>query len=103
MRLGFENPVTAGDVGYAFLGRSRYLRPLPADYDVAMDPVRGAASYTVEVQFEGTIWVLVPHITASGYTLEFVGAHPGRWRVWAVGTNGEESTKSHRRDFRFSR
>jgi WD40 repeat protein len=63
----------------------------------------GAATYTVEVQFQGTIWVLVPHISATSYTLEFVGAQPGKWRVWSVGTTGEESAKSNWRDFRFTR
>jgi WD40 repeat protein len=63
----------------------------------------GAASYTVEVQFARTIWVLAPHIRATSYTFEFVGAQPGEWRVWSVDAAGRESPKSAWRGFRFTR
>ena len=36
-------------------------------------------------------------------TLEFVGAQPGKWRVWSVGSDGRESAKSAWRAFAFTR
>jgi hypothetical protein len=63
----------------------------------------GAASYTVEVRFAQALWVLAPHVRATSYTFRFVGAQPGRWRVWAVDAQGRESAKSAWRDFAFTR
>jgi sugar lactone lactonase YvrE len=40
---------------------------------------------------------------STSYTFEFVGAQPGRWRVWAVGSNGQEGAKSDWMVFRYTR
>jgi hypothetical protein len=68
--------------------------------------VAGAASYTLEVDAYqycqankwcsdvGGTYLVVPGINATQYTHDFVGAQPGRWRVWAVFPNGTESIKS---------
>ena len=37
------------------------------------------------------------------YTFNFVGAKPGRWRVWALAPGGEAGPKSDWRDFRYER
>jgi hypothetical protein len=60
--------------------------------------VTGAASYKVEWQYQynGT-WstgIFASGITTTSYTFDFVGDQPGRWRVWAVSTNGLEGPKS---------
>jgi len=37
------------------------------------------------------------------YTFNFVGAQPGRWRVWALGPDGEAGPKTAWWDFRYTR
>ncbi len=61
--------------------------------------VPGASSYTVEVEN----WLLVPDLKQTSYTFDFVGAQPGRWRVWAVDTAGRGSPKSEWWTFAFTR
>jgi eukaryotic-like serine/threonine-protein kinase len=69
-------------------------------------PVSGAASYTVEIDCYhccqankwctdvGKTWQIFPGITTTSYTFDFVGAQPGRWRVWAVDEDGKAGPKS---------
>ncbi|HKO42349.1 MAG TPA: hypothetical protein VJU84_03610 [Pyrinomonadaceae bacterium] len=38
-------------------------------------------------------------ITATEYQFSFIGAQPGRWRVWAIDSNGREGFKSPWRTF----
>ncbi|OPX79471.1 MAG: hypothetical protein A4E45_00627 [Methanosaeta sp. PtaB.Bin039] len=78
-------------------------------------PVEGAASYTVEIDCYhccqsgawctdvGDTWSVVPDITDTSYTFDFVGAQPGRWRVWAVSSSGAEGTKSGWWEFKYTR
>jgi hypothetical protein len=66
--------------------------------------VSGAANYTVEIDaFDSTSnsWLsestgsnVVPGINTTNYSFEFPAKGPGRWRVWAVGSDGKESKKS---------
>ena len=42
-------------------------------------------------------------VDSPTYTFNFVGAQPGRWRVWAVGPNGEAGPKTEWWDFRYTR
>ncbi|MCK5058703.1 MAG: hypothetical protein KAT34_18785 [Candidatus Aminicenantes bacterium] len=69
--------------------------------------VPGARSYTVEHQFKsGNTWsgsVIVPIIRTNGYTFNFVGAQPGRWRVWAIRSNGLATPKTGWWHFRYTR
>jgi hypothetical protein len=66
-----------------------------------------AVSYTVEVQrkYAGAWYptMTAPGITTTSYTFDFVGAQPGRWRVWAVGEHGQQSAESEWREFRYTR
>src|ERR1017187_4639219 len=39
--------------------------------------------------------------TATETTFDFVGAKPGRWRVWPVNGNGQRSNPSDWRTFRY--
>ncbi len=69
-------------------------------------PVNGAASYTVELDCyhccQADRWCtdigmthrVLPGITDTNFTFEWVGAQPGRWRVWAINSAGREGTKS---------
>ncbi len=68
--------------------------------------VTGATSYTVEIDCYhccqnnqwctdvGQTWDIVPNVATTSYTFDFVGAQPGRWRVWAVDSNGQAGPKS---------
>jgi hypothetical protein len=80
-------------------------------------PVDGAVSYTVEVDFcDGRVKsrreCLNPQplylkeksptrIMSTSYEFDFIGAQPGRWRVWAVDKNGQQGFKSPWRTFFF--
>lgn len=81
-------------------------------------PVSGAASYTVELDCLhccesgkwcaelGKPWKVIRDIPAArspGYKFEFVGAQPGRWRVWAVDKNGREGERSPWRTFAYTK
>jgi eukaryotic-like serine/threonine-protein kinase len=69
-------------------------------------PVPRAASYSVELDcFQccaankwctavGRTWQIVTGIAATQYVFNWVGAQPGRWRVWAVGPRGQSGRKS---------
>ncbi len=71
----------------------------PRTTTLQWNAVDRAESYSVEIQFfsSGT-WTT--HGTSTGgiagtsYTFDFVGAQPGRWRVWAVDESGEAGSRS---------
>ncbi|MBW2039980.1 MAG: hypothetical protein JRI46_10405 [Deltaproteobacteria bacterium] len=77
--------------------------------------VPGAASYTVEIDCYnccqankwctdvGRTWKVVTNLTTTSYTFDFVGAQPGRWRVWAVGAGGQKGPKTGWWEFRYTR
>jgi len=87
----------------------------PRTTTLRWSPVNGAASYTVEVDCYsccqankwcadvGQAWKVVPNVTATSYTFDFVGAQPGRWRVWAVGSGGAQGPKSGWWEFRYTK
>ena len=79
-------------------------------------PVEGAASYSVEVDYcrgrrEYSHECVDPQpfklddsppmtgIAETSYEFNFLGAQPGRWRVWAVDKDGREGFKSPWRTF----
>lgn len=68
--------------------------------------VDGAASYMVEVEYNDSKWEpLVSTSTgkATIYKFDFVGKQSGRWRVWAVGPDGNESKKSAWWGFKYTK
>ena len=77
--------------------------------------VPGAASYTVEIDCfhcctsgkwcteVGKTWKVVPKLKTNNYTFDFVGAQPGRWRVWAVDSKNKEGKKSAWCEFKYTR
>ena len=71
-----------------------------------------AASYSLDLEscqnpscLEGQTNAYPPVIglTSASYTFNFVGAQPGRWRVWAVNASGAPGSKGGWREFRFTR
>lgn len=68
--------------------------------------VHNASSYTVEIDCYhcclankwcadvGKVWKVVKDLTTTSYTFDFVGKQSGRWRVWAVGADGTQGSKS---------
>jgi len=86
---------------------SHYPRKTTLEWSAVPD----AASYTVEIEFcspEGCAdWTKkyspVTGLTTTSYTFDFVGAQPGRWRVWAVDASGQESPKTGWWEFRYTR
>ena len=87
----------------------------PRHTKLEWQPVEGAASYSVEVDYcDGrvknereclnpqTLQLLEKSptgIVSNSYEFDFVGAQPGRWRVWAVDKKGLEGFKSPWRTF----
>jgi hypothetical protein len=75
------------------------------------EAVPGAAGYRVETDYQYSgVWASEDHgyasavdVAATTYTFSFVGAQPGRWRVWALDASGREGTKSEWREFVYSR
>jgi WD40 repeat protein len=69
-------------------------------------PVTGAAKYRVEVEFQSAgKWAPLrdKEVQPTEHELEFIGAQPGRWRVWAVDDNGQGGHKSPWWTFRFTK
>jgi hypothetical protein len=78
----------------------------PRTTTLTWQSVSGASSYSVEVDcfnccgFNqwcsdiGETWHLISDIQTTEYTFNWVGAQPGRWRVWAIDANGIEGYKS---------
>jgi hypothetical protein len=66
--------------------------------------VSGAANYTVEIDAydsNSNSWLsesagssVIPGINTTSYSFEFPSKGPGRWRVWAVSLDSQESKKS---------
>jgi hypothetical protein len=69
----------------------------PRETTLSWTSVPGAVSYSIETQFFGGSWssgASAGDIASTSYTFDFVGAQPGRWRVWATNAAGEDSPKS---------
>lgn len=64
----------------------------------------GAANYTVEIDAYDSSsgsWLsesagsqVISGISTTSYSFEFTAQGPGRWRAWAVGSDGQKSVKS---------
>jgi hypothetical protein len=90
---------------------SRY----PRSIKLSWNSVKGAVQYGVEIDCydccKAKRWcadVGKPHkivnsISGTSYKFNFVGAKPGRWRVWAIDSKGQPGAKSAWRSFRFTR
>jgi len=63
-------------------------------------------TYNIEVQWYGgdswETYLRVESLSSPTYTMDnFVGANPGRWRVWATSSSAGDSSKTDWRYFRF--
>ena len=82
----------------------------PRETTVVWQAVPGAAAYMVEWDFheqggwhsEGGWPVASMRTVDPVATFSFVGAQPGRWRVWAVDAAGAAGPKSEWREFRYT-
>jgi C1A family cysteine protease len=76
--------------------------------------VNDATSYNVEVDCYSCCQInkwcsdvggatrIESNLQTTSYTFDFVGAQPGRWRVWAVDSNGQVGPKSSWRYFSYT-
>jgi hypothetical protein len=78
----------------------------PRTVTLAWERVPGASFYKVEIQFQsGSNWSALGQVRNTRtptHTFDFVGAQPGRWRVWAVDGEGKEGPKSRWSGFYFT-
>lgn len=77
----------------------------PRTVTLAWEKLPGARYYKVEIQFESTGWAPwgdVKSVRGTTHTFDFVGAQPGRWRVWAVDAEGNDGPKSRWWSFVFT-
>jgi hypothetical protein len=92
------------------------LNQYPRKTELKWKAVPGAVSYVVQVDIRGLTengtWYWASEkgmsykqetTSNTAFTFEFSGAQPGRWRVWAVGTDGSEGMKSDWWNFRYSK
>jgi hypothetical protein len=87
----------------------------PRTTTLVWQEVEGAVSYTVEIDCMhccesgqwctevGDAWKVVRGLTDTTFRFDFAGAQPGRWRVWAVGSNGQAGAKSGWWGFSFAK
>jgi hypothetical protein len=100
MRMGPSTPIqiSPGD-GTVF---NNYPRNTVFQWNAA----QRAATYGIEVDYgfgdpDNPTWAsdqgksfIQEGLTDTTYTYSFVGAQPGRWRVWSIAANGDKSPKS---------
>lgn len=91
--------------------KGKVFNHYPRQTKLIWQPVQGAQSYTVEVDYfdsdwitnRGETYILAPNLYQTSFNFEFVGAQPGRWRVWAVDANGQAGRKSPWWEFKYTR
>ena len=84
---------------------------LPRTTQLTWEPVAGAIGYVVEWDYkESAGWWSETHNSQVAklaadtmFSFDFIGAQPGRWRVWAVLGGGGTGAKSAWREFRYTR
>ena len=83
----------------------------PRDTMLVWSEVPGAASYVVEWDYKGAdAWASDQRGTQGALirtsqpvaNFKFIGAQPGRWRVWAIDAAGQPGPKSDWREFRYT-
>jgi hypothetical protein len=87
----------------------------PRTTELVWDVVPGASSYTLEIDcFQcckagrwctevGANWKFVPGLSTTTYSFDWVGAQPGRWRVWAIDDSGRPGQKSNWSEFEYTK
>jgi tetratricopeptide (TPR) repeat protein len=84
----------------------------PRETALVWAAIPGAASYVVEWDYKGgDTWASEQRGTSGVMirssepkaSLNFIGAQPGRWRVWAIDSQGTEGARSEWREFIYTR
>ena len=84
----------------------------PRQTTLVWSEVPGAATYQVEWDYQSEgVWTMearggeFPGLPTKQpvFNFQFVGAQPGRWRVWAVDAAGAPGPKSEWREFRYTK
>lgn len=98
MRLGPSTPILISpDDGTSFTDGP------PRTTLFKWNAAQGAATYGIEVDwaYPDDTWAsdqnksyIKEGLTDTTYSFSFVGAQPGRWRVWSIAANGDKSPKS---------
>ncbi len=96
-------------------GNGKSFDVYPRTTELRWARVGGAASYTVEIDClhccqsgrwcsdVSKPWKLAADLSSTRYRFNFVGAQPGRWRVWAVDRQGNAGRKSSWWEFKYTR
>jgi hypothetical protein len=92
------------------------LNQYPRKTELKWKAIPGALSYVVQVDIRGLTengtWYWASEkgmsykqetTSNTAFTFEFSGAQPGRWRMWAVGSDASEGMKSDWWNFRYSK
>jgi len=88
------------------------FRVYPRTTKCTWKPVPGAVSYILQWDYEsGGEWNSVANhlgdfglrVAGNEGSFDFVGAQPGRWRVWPINARGERGVPSEWRIFRYTR
>ena len=90
------------------------LNHYPRKTQLRWKKVRGAERYTVEIDCYGCCtrgwcsdvgkeYLIIENLKTPTYNFNFVGAQPGRWRVWATDKYGNKSLKSKWWVFEYTR
>jgi hypothetical protein len=86
----------------------------PRNTALAWAPVSGAVKYVLEIKAcmdnnPSDCFTLKMNgsdtrmTTGTDYSFSFVGAQPGKWRVWAVDSNGQDGTPSDWWTFKYTK
>ncbi|MDR3700114.1 MAG: tetratricopeptide repeat protein [Candidatus Sulfopaludibacter sp.] len=110
----------AGSAGTNSLAAPKAISPadgavfnhFPRETTLVWSEVPGAAGYVAEWDYKDDLgWAgertailgRTALLTLPVATFQFVGAQPGRWRVWAVDAAGNPGPKSEWREFRYTK
>lgn len=90
---------------YAVAPRNEYVAGEIVLPDFTGSPIRRVEAFLRESGLViGSVIVRdIPTVASPGYKFDFVGAQPGRWRVWAVDNEGREGEKSPWRTFTYTK
>ena len=104
LQLSVPRPLSPAD-------RMRFTN-LPRTVTLAWEAVPSARGYKVEIEYDSSggraspqwsTFGSITNVSATTYTFDFIGAQPGRWRVWALDAKGYAGPKSDWWVFFFTR
>jgi eukaryotic-like serine/threonine-protein kinase len=80
------------------------LDHFPRSTTLVWSSVDGAVKYGVEVEYNDGSWHGLVDTTVANptHTFNFIGMNPGRWRVWAIDSDGNEGPKTGWFEFKYT-